>query len=197
VLIAEFQGRRVPERDFKGEIRWEQTVQGNPIGVQRLANGNTFVVMQNRLEEYNRDKTKVWEYSANNGSIFRARKTANGEVVFVTNDGVLSRLDPNNRTILGAFNVGRVPTLFGNIDVLPNGNVLVPLYSDNRVIEYDRNGKQIKQFNTPNPSSASRLPNGHTLVASQSSRQIIEFDREGRQRWAHNADGMVFNARAR
>jgi len=197
VLIAEFQGRKIAEYDFQGKAHWEQSLNGNPIGVQRLPNGNTFVVMQNRLEEFSRDNKRVWEYANPNGSIFRARKTMNGEVIFVTNDGNLSRLDPQTSKVLASFNVGRVPTLFGNIDVLPNGNVLVPLYADNRVVEFDRNGRQVGQFNVNNPSSACRLPNGNTLVASQSSRQIIEFDRDGRQRWSHNADGMVFNAKAR
>jgi hypothetical protein len=48
VLIAEYQGGRVSERDFKGEVKWEKNVGGNPIGVQRLANGNTFATAARR-----------------------------------------------------------------------------------------------------------------------------------------------------
>jgi hypothetical protein len=90
-----------------------------------------------------------------------------------------------------------VPVLFGSMDVLPNGNVLVPDFQQNRVVEYNGEGKQIAQFNVQWPNSALRLPNGNTLVASQNTRKVMEFTRDGRIAWEYSSDGMVFNAKRR
>jgi hypothetical protein len=65
------------------------------------------------------------------------------------------------------------------MDVLPNGNLLIPDMQQHRVVEYDADGKQLKAINVQWPTSASRLPNGHTLVTSQTTRRLIEFNREG------------------
>lgn len=196
VLIAEYQGGRVTERDFKGEIKWQHNVGGNPIGVQRLANGNTFVVMQNRLLEIDRQGNEVFSMNRPNHDIFRARKLRNGEVVFILNTGTLIRIDKNQKQ-LKTFQVGQIPVLFGSIDILPSGGVVVPDFQQNRVVEFDADGKHVKSFNVQWPNSVQRLPNGHTLVASQNSRLIAEFDRDGRQVWAHTMEGMPFNAKKR
>jgi hypothetical protein len=197
VLIAEYQGGRVTERDFKGNVVWEKAVGGNPIGVQRLANGNTFIVMQNRLVELDRQGKEAFTLQRQNHDIFRARKLKNGEVVFVTNQGMLTRIEGKTQREVKSFNVGQIPVLFGSIDVLPNGGALVPQFHNNQVTEFDANGKEVARFPIQFPNSAQRLPNGHTLVASQQARRIVEFDRNGQEVWSHMTDGMVFNARRR
>lgn len=198
VLIAEYQGAQVSERDTKtGEIKWSKAVGGNPIGVQRLSNGNTFVVMQNRLAEFDKQGNEVFTFNRPNHDIFRARKVAKGEIVFITNTGMLTRIEAKTQRIIKSFQVGNIPILFGNIDVLANGSVLVPDFQQNRVVEYDADGKQVRTFTVPTPNSAVRLPNGNTLVASQNTRRVVEFDTRGNEVWNHTTDGMVFNARKR
>ena len=196
VLVAEYHGMRVSERDFTGKILWEQNVGGNPIGVQGLPNENVFAVMQNRLVEYDRNHKEVFSFNRLNHDIFRGKKLRNGEVVFITNGGQLTRMNATQQ-VLKTFNVGNIPVLFGSIDLLPNGGVLVPDFQQNRVIEYDGEGKIVTQINVQWPNSVMRLPNGHTLVGSQNTRRVIEFDARGQEVWSHNTDGMVFNTRKR
>ena len=197
VLVAEFNGGRVSERDFKGEVKWEKAVGGNPIGVQRLSGGNTFVVMQNRLIEIDRKGNEVFTLNRPNHDIFRARKLRSGDVVFVTQSGTFTRVDGKSQKVLKTFNVGQFQMLFGSIDVLPDGGVLVPNSQQGVVIEFNSDGKQVKTFTMQAPNSVMRLPNGNTLVASQNTRRLIEFDRTGREIWNFMADGMPFNARRR
>lgn len=197
VLIAEYQAGRVTERDLKGNVVWEKAAGGNPIGVQRLANGHTFIVMQNRLVELDRGGKEHFNLQRPQHDIMRAIKLRNGEVVFVTNNGVLTRMEGKTQRVLKTFNVGQPQILFGGIDVMPNGHILVPIFQANRVVEYDAEGKQVKTFNVQWPNSAQRLPNGNTLIASQNSRRVVEFDRTGREVWSHQCDGAVFNARRR
>jgi len=196
VLIAEYNGARITERDFKGNIKFEKQVNGNPIGVQRLPNGNTFVVTQNRLAEYNRKGEEV--YAFNGPAIFRARKLNNGEIIFVTNTGRLTRMNAKTQKEIASFDVGNPATLFGSMDVLPNGNILMPQYSANRVVEFDRNGKMVgTPLQINQPSSAVRLPNGNTLVGCLNNQMVVEFDRTGKQIWTHRTNGTVFNVRRR
>jgi outer membrane protein assembly factor BamB len=197
VLVTEFHGQRVSERDFKGEVKWQQQVPGNPISAQRLANGNTFVVMQNSLHEYNRKGEEVFNHQL--PFIFRARKAKNGDIIYLTNSGQLVRLDGKTKQQLKSFQVGNPVNLFGGIEILANGHVVVPQFQTKQIVEYDANGKQVGNAIQVQeyPTSVARLPNGHTLVASMNNQQVAEYDRTGRQVWLYNAGGSVFNVRGR
>lgn len=198
VVIAEYQKARITVRDAKAnKIVWEKALGGNPIGVQALVGGKFVVTLQNRIIEVDRGtgdiKTLV---NRPNHDIFRAKLTRNGEIIYITNSGSLTRVDAAGK-VLKQFQVPQIPVLFGNIDVLPNGSVLIPDFQQQRVVEYDTNGNQVNVLNTPWPSSAVRLPNGNTLVASQNARRVSEFNRAGQVVWTHDVDGQVFNARRR
>lgn len=197
VLVAEYHGQRVSERDFTGKVLWEQGVGGNPIGVQGLPNDHVFVVMQNRLVEYDRNHKEVFSHNRPNHDIFRARKVRNGDVVYVTNAGLFTRMEGATQKVIKTFHVGNIPVLFGSIDILPSGGVIIPDFQQNRVVEFDAEGKQVAQFHVQWPNSVMRLPNGNTLVGSQNTRRVIEFDRNGQEVWNYNAEGMVFNTRKR
>ncbi len=197
VLIAEYQGLRVSERDFQGEVKWQKQVNGNPIGCQRLANGNTFIVLQNALLEVDRQGNEVFNYPRPNHDIFRGRKLRNGDLVFITNTGQFTFIDGQTRKEKKSFHVGNIGNLFGSIEVLPAGGVLVPLFQENRVVEFDAGGRQKGQIPMPLPNSVVRLANGHTLVASLNTRRVVEFNAQGREVWSYQAEGMVFNARRR
>jgi HEAT repeat protein len=198
VLVAEFNGQRVTERNTKGEVLKQFAIQGNPMTAQRLPGGNTFVVTQNRLLELDANGKEVWAMQRQQHDVIRASKLRNGEVVFITNQGTLTRLDPKTQKVLKTFEVGQIGNIFGSIDVLPNGNVLVPLYGNHRVVEFDAQGKTVWQAQVQTPTSVTRLPNGRTLVSSVNTRRLSEFDRNGREVWSHTVDGQaLFQARKR
>jgi HEAT repeat protein len=196
VLIAEFQFNRVTERDLKGVVQWEYNCGGNPFTVQRLPNGNTFIGMQGRLVEIDRNKNEVWAYQRPNFDIFRARKLPNGEVAFATNT-TFHRMDPKTQKINSQFNIQPLQLVFGAMDILPNGNVLLAHWQQQRVNEYDKDGAMVGngiQFQLPN--SVVRVPNGNNLVSSYNSRRIVEFN--GNQSvWEYTANGIVFVSRRR
>ena len=197
VVVAEFQGAQVSIRDSKGSIIKNLPVGGNPIGVQRLPNGNIFVVLQNRLVEYDAAGNEKFTFNRANHDIFRAKKLPTGEIALVTSGGMYQRIDGATQKVNKSFQVATVPVLFGSMDVLSNGNVLVPDFQNNRVVEYNGESKIVAQFNVQWPNSALRLPNGNTLVASQNTRKVMEFNRGGTVVWQCDSDGMVFNAKRR
>jgi hypothetical protein len=203
-LIAEYLGSQVTERDLKGDIKWEYRCGGNPIAVQRLANGNTFIVMQARLVEVDRNKNVVWSFQRPQPDIVRARKAPNGDVVLIHHNNFVGninstclRIDGQTKATLKSFNCQAIQMFYGSIDVLPNGNILIPHYQQQNTREYDANGNVVKTFNLNWPNSVQRLPNGHTLITSYSGRQVVEFDENRSQVATQPVDGLVFNARRR
>jgi hypothetical protein len=187
VLIAEYLNRRVTERDFRGKILWEVALD-MPNNCQRLLNGNTFIAGRRQLLEVDRNGKEVFSYFPPLTTVSAARKTRDGQIVLVTSGGLCQRLDPAGKE-LKRFTAGAVYTMGGNIDVLPGARTLIPQYRDNKVVEYDRDGKVVWEARFPMPTCAVRLPNGHTLVASALQQRIVELNREGREVWEFSTDG--------
>jgi HEAT repeat protein len=181
-LIAEYTGQSVTERDAKGDIKWEKKIpNGNPISVQRLANGNTFIVCQNQISECTRTGKDVYTIARPNRDILSARKLRNNEIVVISNRGMVQRLDATGKE-LKSFPVPNVWSM-GN-DILPNGNVLIAQQAPmNKVVEYDPDGKVVWECDAVmNPIAAARSPNGNTLIVSQQwPNKLVEVDKNKKQ----------------
>jgi hypothetical protein len=198
IMVLERTSQRVTIRDVKGKVKWEKMVPNNVLSVQPLANGNLFVVTQNSLSETDPTGQEVFRYARNNHDIYRGRKLKSGDVVFITNQGNLTRLDGKTQKELKTFAIGGfLGNLYGTVQELPNGNLLIPIYQRSQVVEFDPDGKQVWSMTVQNPSSAQRLPNGNTLVASQFQGRVMEFDESSREVWSTTLDGNVFVARKR
>jgi len=189
VLIAESLGRRVTERDFKGKILWEKQVD-MPIGCQRLPDGKTFIATRNQLLTVDRNGKAVFTYLHQGTSIISARRMRNGHMILVSSGGMLDRLDPKGR-LVKSFQVSLLHGV--EIDVLAGGNVLVPQTKQNRVVEFDPEGKAVWQIAVQKPTSVAKLPNGHILVVTLGG-SVLELTREGRQVWSYKAGGRVWRA---
>jgi HEAT repeat protein len=179
VLITESNTRRVTERNLKGDILWQKQTPTVPISARRLPNGNTFIVSANRVSEVDRAGREVFFVSRPGSDIMTAQKMRDGNVAIVSNQSALVYLDAAGRELKSVRLQGVSSP--GN-EVLPNGGVLVPLSWQNKVTEYDDEGKVVWESSLPQPLSACRLPNGHTLVSTQQSpAKIVELDRTGKQ----------------
>jgi HEAT repeat protein len=198
VLIAEYNGRKITERDFKGKILWSKDGLGNlPVNAQRLANGHTFIATSNELLEVDRKGNTVWQQNVGMG-LTAAVRTRGGEIVALTNDGMCVRMTSRGKEIK-RFNSGRNGGggWTSGLDVSPDGKILISQPNRNQVEEFDRDGKSLFKANTINLTGASWLPRGHVLTASYNSRQVIELDRTGRTVWQFTSDLPVFRARRR
>jgi len=195
VLIAEYLNRRVTERDFTGKVLWEYAID-LPIACQRLPNGHTFIATRRQLVEVNRDGKEVYSYHPPTTSISAAKKLRNGQVVLVIGTQC-QRLEAGTNKVLHSFPVGLVYNLAGNIDVLPNGHVLVPEYLHHQVAEYDAEGKICSSIKVQSPTSVVRLANGHTLVVCLLQQRVLEYDRNGTEVNSFNTNGRPWRVRRR
>ncbi len=168
VLVAEL--GRVTERDLSGNILWK--VEGiQPVSVQRLANGNTFIPCDGMLIEVDRTGKDVLRVSVAGrliSGIVAARKLRDGRIVAFERGSII-QLDQAGRE------VKRVPARTGGViggagcnEVLDNGHVLVLSPGIGNISEFDMEGKVVGSFDgVPGASHGFRLPNGHTLVTAR------------------------------
>jgi HEAT repeat protein len=181
VLIAEGGARRITERNLKGDILWQKQLNNNyPYNAQRLPNGNTFIACQNLLLEVDRAGKEVLSIQRPNHDVMTARKLKGGEIVLVSNQARVIRLDATGKE-LKSF---QVPG--GNIsntnEVLPNGHVLAAIQWMNKVQEFDPDGKVVWEATAMQPMAPFRLPNGNTLVPLQQwPAKVVELDKTGKQ----------------
>lgn len=194
VLVAEYNGNRVTERNKKGEIVWEKKVDA-PLVAQRLPNGHTFICTRTHLFEFDKDGKEVYSYTSPRGEQFmKATKLRNGDYAFVAQQGTTRfvRMTPEGKE-LASFGVD-VRTSGGRIEVTRTGHVLIPENGNNRVVECDATGKVVWELGIEQPIVALRLPNGNTLVTSMNQNRAVEFDRTGKEVWEYKSDTRVTRA---
>jgi HEAT repeat protein len=197
VLLVEYNGRRISLRDNDGRIlkKGELYLPSNPHSVQKLGNGNIFVVMRDQLAEYDRSWSKVWSFPRPQGDIARGAKMPNGTVVYINNFGAVTFLNAKTLSAINSFNAGNVGGYYGGLDVLPNGNVLIPLTNNGEVVEFTPTGQIVWRARVPMPTTAVRLPNGDVLVGSFNTRNVVQLNRQGGQVWSRNFTGNIYRVR--
>lgn len=194
LLIAECQGLVITERDRQGKIYWQHKVQGYPVSCQRLDNGNTFIATYTELLEVARDGKIVYSHKRPN-SIYCAQKLANDRILFVTSTNQVVEIDTSGKETR-TVQVGNTSGWAG-VEILPSGRLLVALYSADKVVEVDNQGKELWELPVQKPAWATRLNNGNTLVASPDGHFIAEYDRSCKKVWEQATHGRPFRVRRR
>ncbi|HEY7311181.1 MAG TPA: HEAT repeat domain-containing protein [Gemmataceae bacterium] len=198
VLIAEYSGNRVTERDLKGKVLWSKDgLPGNPVSVQRLANGNTVIATRGgAVLEVDRAGKQIYLVQIA-GGVLAAYRLRTGSIVCLTQQGKCVQVDTKGKQ-LKSFDTGFVPTDIGGIDLSPSGRILYsPQQNSNKVMEYDAAGKKTLELPAPQAATATGMSNGHILVASYQSHRIFELDRAGKVVWEHKNAGHAYRARRR
>jgi hypothetical protein len=193
VLVAEFGGNAVTERDRKGKVQWQHNFNGIGRSCQRLPNGNTFIATNNMILEVTRAGKTVYSHSRQD-NIFRARKLRNGHILYISCSRQIVEMTTAGKDVR-VLTVTGGTGIWGDADLLPNGRYLVGLYSANKVMEITAAGKVIKQINVQTPSSVNYLPNGHILVTSMDACRVVEFDGAGKEVWKQTTPGRPFCVR--
>ncbi len=196
VLVAEYTARSVSEMTTKGDVVWQYHANNLVLGARRLPNGDTFVVIRNQLTLLDKDGKEKSSISRPQ-DVCTAAKFRDGSIALLTNSGYLIHLDESGKELkslplgLPVLPVGQ------NIEALPDGHVLIPVYTSNKVVEVDEDGKTVWEVSARQPSSVSRLPNGHVLVASRLGRTVVELDHDGQEVRSWPVEGRPFRATQR
>jgi hypothetical protein len=183
VLVTEYRPGQVTEYNHNGVVLRRISVPDQPLTARRLANGNTLITTYSRVFEVDRQDKEVWTTSGNRfDAIAAACPLPVGEVGVCFRSGEFVRVGRNGKVRASFRGIGRLFGPYGaHIQGLPNGHILVPQYHDNKVVEFDRKGREVWSASYPRPICAQRLPNGRTLVASYGSTFYVELDKSGRE----------------
>ncbi len=204
VLIAENISTRqllrqqVTERNLKGDVLWSYDAPTTLVGARRLRDGRTVVVTRDEVIDLDREGKEVSRIpSPNGGSIAAAVRLPNRQTALVTTTGEFTLFDAKGQPIRTFDLHTRIYSTACGIEVLPNGNVLLPLYYTGQVVEVDPTGKTVWQAEVTTPSSVQRLPNGNTLVASLLGQNVVEIDKDGKVVAELSANGRLLRASRR
>ena len=197
VLVTEWDGNRVSEYDFRGNLLWEKkNLTGRATNAQRLVNGNTFICTTSELLEVTREGKEVVKIPVTQG-LTAGYKAANGDLICIRNDGQIARYDSSGKE-LKIFPSNRDTSWTSGIDLTRNGNILVSQPSPKqKVTEFTAEGKVVREWNTTNVTTATKLLSGGILVASHGGRNVIEYDLSGKQVWEYKSEFNVFRAKRR
>jgi hypothetical protein len=182
ILVTEYRQAQVTERNHEGDILRRIVVSDLPMEARRLPNGNTLITTSNRVFEIDRNDKEVWTTNGNHqDTIAAVCPFRGGEIGVCYRSGEFVRMDKKAK-VLASFHVGRMFRSTGtHIQGLPNGHVLVPLFYDNKVVEFDEEGREVWSTSYTQPICAQRLPNGRTLVAGYFNTFYVELDKNGRE----------------
>src|SRR5262249_23176203 len=123
ILVAEYNGQKVTERNLKGDILWTKQLNFYPMQAERLKNGQTFIVGQTARPTGARSGGEATRTERPH-DIRSARKLPNGQIVVVTSNRQILRLDRQGKVIKECT----IPSVYYyQNEILNNGNVLVPL----------------------------------------------------------------------
>ncbi len=188
VLIAESNAHRVTERDLKGDIHWEKTIEGDPTGCQRLPDGSTFVSTFNTAMEFAPDGTKTYSFRLEAGSN-AIRKARNGHIVYTLDDKIVETDTTGRRVRTIPLPAEPAAGRYVGLEDLAGDRFLVANSNSGRVMEVDASGKVLWETNVPGACGVARLPDGHTLVGVN--RQVVELDASGKQVWEKTGEGYA------
>ena len=146
--------------------------------VWMLSNGNILFTRMQYIAEITPEKKVVWRYDAPAGTeIHACQPIGLDKVLFIRNGLPPKLMVVNIRT--GAVEVEHelpsnsltnpkvVHGQVRRVRVTPQGTYLVPFLTMNRVVEYDKDFKEIWSYDVATPWAAIRLRNGNTLITSE------------------------------
>jgi len=147
--------------------------------VWMLSNGNILFTRMQYIAEITPEKKVVWRYDAPSGTeIHACQPIGKNKVLFIVNGLPPKLLVVNIKThavevehVLPAQSETDRKTVHGQfrrVRYTSRGTYLVPFLTMNRVVEYDKNFKEIWAYDIPKPWAAIRLKNGNTLITDES-----------------------------
>lgn len=187
VLIAEQTGQRISERDLKGNVLWEYPTGESALNCRRVPNGNTWIGTRNQVMEVRPNKTVVYSHRLSEQYLHAVRRLANGNSIGITSNGAVYEMTAAGKMVR-TVNIPHEGT-WGDIDRLPNGNLLVSNYGSGFVREVDSGGKMIREVKANDATCVERQANGQLLVSGTSSARMIDWT--GRASWNVTSEGCV------
>lgn len=173
----------IPFKNEKGEME--------ELGdATRLSNGNIVFCRKVGASEITPGKKIIWNTNAEPGCEIHSVQPLGLEKVLVVQNGnpakaMIINITTNKiekQVILPSGNPQSSHLQFRRVRLTKDSTLLAAHLDDNKVSEYDLNGKEIWSFDVNGPWSVVRLKNGNTLISSYPS-SVLEVNKSGKVVW--------------
>jgi outer membrane protein assembly factor BamB len=157
----------IPLKDAKGQIQ-------EFSDATMLSNGNVVFARKTGAGEITPDKKLLWNYDAPDGfEVHVAQPLGLDRVMIVQNGNPAKMMIIRTATgqiekefVLPTGNPAKTHGQFRRARVTAANTLLAAHMDNNKVAEYDMDGKEIWSVAVPSPWAANRLRNGDTLITS-------------------------------
>ena len=176
-----------------GRIVWSYTNphRGELGDCHRLQNGNILFSRQFGASEVTPDKRIVWNYDGPPGTEIHTAWPVDRDRVLIMQNGNPATLlivnKRNNRVeqhadAADARSCGRARQ-FRHVRMTRDGHFLVAHMDLGKVVEYDKDSKELWSVAAPSAWAAVRLKNGNTLISGNQHGYVREVNRQGEVVW--------------
>jgi len=187
-----------------GKIIWTYNTGKGPEfdDVWMLSNGNILFSRMKYVAEITPDKKVIWKYDFKvpNGADHTEAHTVQplglDRVMFVYNGLPPKLIIINIKTnkveveqelpAIEPADPNRIHGQFRRARVTAQGTYLIPFLNMNKVVEYDKNFKEIWTYNISTPWAALRLKNGNTLITDEKDWLTREVNSKSETVWEFN-----------
>ena len=179
-----------------GKVIWTySTGKGNELDdVWMLSNGNILYTRMQYIAEITPDKKVVWRYDAPEGTEIHACQPVGLDKVLFIQNGLPPKLMLVNIKTKAVELTHDLPAesltdqktvhpQFRRVRYTPQGTYLAAFLKMNKVVEYDKDFKEIWSYPIKTPWAAIRLKNGNTLITSESDKLTREVNPKGETVW--------------
>jgi len=187
-----------------GKIIWSYSTGKGPEydDIWMLSNGNILFTRMQYVALITPDKKVLWRYDCNNAKdsthteVHSCQPIGLDKVMFVVSGLPPKLFVVNTKTgkvevehelpYIQPANASDIHPQNRRARVTAQGTYLVSLLNMGRVVEYDKNFKEIWSYSTPKPWSAMRLKNGNTLITDEKDWLTREVNSKGETLWEFN-----------
>jgi hypothetical protein len=197
LYCGEWQNRSTSQQSMhivrEGKIVWSYTnpLKGELGDCTMLSNGNIVFSRQFGASEITPDKKIVWNYDGPAGVEIHTAYPVDTDRVLIMQNGNPAKLlvirKADNHVEAELTLATRVPTgthgQFRHIRMTKAGTFLVAHMDLGKVVEYDREGKELWSVAAPSAWAAVRLKNGNTLISGNQHGYVREVNPKGESVW--------------
>ena len=159
-----------------------------------LSNGNILITRMQYIAVVTPKKEVIWRYDAPSGTEIHGCQPIGQDKVFFVQNGLPPKVIIANiktKEIVmqhdlpcqSLTNKGTVHAQFRRIRYTAQETYLVPFLSMNKVVEYDKNWKEVWRYDIRAPWAAIRLKNGNTLITDESENLTREVNPKKETVW--------------
>jgi len=197
LYCGEWQRRSISDQTMyivrDGRIAWSYTNpdRGELGDCHRLQNGNILFSRQFGASEVTPDKRIVWNYDGPPGTEIHTTWPVDRDRVLIMQNGNPATLLIVNKRSNRVEHTLTLPTRvpagvhgqFRHARMTRDGHFLVAHMDLGKVVEYDKDGKELWSVAAPSAWAAVRLKNGNTLISGNQHGYVREVNRQGEIVW--------------